>query len=438
MKLALQGLALLSKRFSMLVIAGLAVIGLHPDGWLIDGGERARAPITGSAEPAPSSGLEAGTASERIAYVVKRQGGARKAAKAEAGAKAEAEAKAKAEEDAKLKAEAEAKSKDGMGAAAPPPGTDVQTASQAVPTPPLPEPAPPPPDVWSDAEVIDALRECVRLLGPIAAEIEVEEPLKKGACGAPAPVAVRRIGAIDKVEFRPAVPLNCRMVVALHRWIEQEVQPAARELLGSPVTRILSGSYSCRNRYGLADATISEHAFANAIDISSFTTADGRTVNVLKHWGPTQRDIEARRLAEEKAKAEAKARAAAKSPASTKAGASVLPKDPEGRTLPPLPQRAEIERELKTAQMKLGGKAPHTIPAGKARSSGEGQPKPVVPVSAAAEEEPPPPQERFLRQLHRSACGIFGTVLGPEANEAHRDHFHLDLAQRRSRRSYCR
>jgi hypothetical protein len=38
----------------------------------------------------------------------------------------------------------------------------------------------------------------------------------------------------------------------------------------------------------------------------------------------------------------------------------------------------------------------------------------------------------FLHKLHASACGVFSTVLGPEANEAHRNHLHLDLAQRRS------
>jgi hypothetical protein len=41
-------------------------------------------------------------------------------------------------------------------------------------------------------------------------------------------------------------------------------------------------------------------------------------------------------------------------------------------------------------------------------------------------------KSRFLRKVHESACGIFTTVLGPEANEAHRNHLHLDLAQRRS------
>ena len=36
----------------------------------------------------------------------------------------------------------------------------------------------------------------------------------------------------------------------------------------------------------------------------------------------------------------------------------------------------------------------------------------------------------FLRAVHRSACKAFKTALGPEANEAHRNHFHIDLAER--------
>jgi hypothetical protein len=32
----------------------------------------------------------------------------------------------------------------------------------------------------------------------------------------------------------------------------------------------------------------------------------------------------------------------------------------------------------------------------------------------------------FLRVVHKSACKRFGTVLGPEYNAAHRDHFHLE------------
>ncbi len=42
-----------------------------------------------------------------------------------------------------------------------------------------------------------------------------------------------------------------------------------------------------------------------------------------------------------------------------------------------------------------------------------------------------------LRQMWRAACGPFGTVLGPEANRFHRDHFHFDTARYR-RGPYCR
>ena len=43
----------------------------------------------------------------------------------------------------------------------------------------------------------------------------------------------------------------------------------------------------------------------------------------------------------------------------------------------------------------------------------------------------------ILRKMHQGACGIFGTVLGPESNRFHRDHFHFDTARYRSG-SFCR
>ncbi|WP_440222884.1 extensin-like domain-containing protein [Dokdonella sp. MW10] len=33
---------------------------------------------------------------------------------------------------------------------------------------------------------------------------------------------------------------------------------------------------------------------------------------------------------------------------------------------------------------------------------------------------------RFLHEVHRGACGFFGSALGPDYNTAHRDHFHFD------------
>lgn len=47
-------------------------------------------------------------------------------------------------------------------------------------------------------------------------------------------------------------------------------------------------------------------------------------------------------------------------------------------------------------------------------------------------------ERAFLRDVHGSACGTFRTVLGPESDRHHRDHFHLDLQNRRSGASVCR
>ncbi|MEM8849783.1 MAG: extensin family protein [Pseudomonadota bacterium] len=44
---------------------------------------------------------------------------------------------------------------------------------------------------------------------------------------------------------------------------------------------------------------------------------------------------------------------------------------------------------------------------------------------------------RILRDLWRAACGPFGTVLGPESDRFHQDHFHFDTASYRSG-PFCR
>ena len=44
---------------------------------------------------------------------------------------------------------------------------------------------------------------------------------------------------------------------------------------------------------------------------------------------------------------------------------------------------------------------------------------------------------RALRRVHKTACGPFGTVLGPASDRFHRDHFHFDTAQYRSG-PFCR
>jgi hypothetical protein len=88
------------------------------------------------------------------------------------------------------------------------------------------------------------------------------------------------------------------MAAAFTMWVAHVVQPQAESILGSRVTAITDfGTYSCRTivnsayqKYGkylrFFDETtlMSEHAAANAIDISAFKLANGDTVSVEKHW----------------------------------------------------------------------------------------------------------------------------------------------------------
>jgi hypothetical protein len=48
-------------------------------------------------------------------------------------------------------------------------------------------------------------------------------------------------------------------------------------------------------------------------------------------------------------------------------------------------------------------------------------------------------ERAFLRRLHESACKRFGTVLGPNYNAAHANHFHFDMGKTmKDGSSYCR
>jgi hypothetical protein len=264
-------------------------------------------------------------------------------------------------------------------------------------------------DVWTDAELAAGLRECVRLLAPVAAEVTLEEPIKHGQCGTPAPLLLRSAGTVAKVKLDPPPMMNCRLAAQLSRWVETVLQPAAREVLGSPITRIVgASSYACRNVYNRVDGALSEHATGSAVDMAAFVTADGRTIRIAKDWGPTERDIaEAQRKIAEAAKAATKKQKDAKKPDA----------DPD----------PSIETAAKKARAEEQGNVHKT-----GFKSEPGGRSPTVTATASLKAATTT-EATFLKRLHREACGVFGTVLGPEANEAHRDHFHLDVRERKSR-----
>lgn len=276
---------------------------------------------------------------------------------------------------------------------------------------PATQPVPPPvEDVWTDAQQAAGLRKCLRVLAPIATEVELEVPVKKGPCGMSAPVLLRSVGSSTRVSFSPPPQMNCRLAAQTAQWVETVLQPAAREVLGSRIARIVgASSYSCRNMYSKPDLPLSQHATGSAIDISAFVTADGRTIRVAKAWGPTERDI----LAAQKKAAEAAAKAAAKKKDSKSTKEDTAAASPEKT------KKSSEEAKVHKAGYKT-----------------DERPQPPVVATATTLTAAKTRESAFLNRLHSGACTVFGTVLGPEANEAHRDHFHFDVKERK-RRGVC-
>lgn len=127
--------------------------------------------------------------------------------------------------------------------------------------------------------------------------------------------------------------MTCPLAKSFAAWAQFAVKPAARQYFGQEVVKIETyGTYSCRNIYGGRSGRLSQHAYANAIDVSGFVLADGRRIMLDGGWNGD-----------------------------------------------------------KTSQ-------------------------------------------DFLRALHKSACRRFGTVLSPDYNAAHYNHFHMDM----SGNGYCR
>ena len=124
---------------------------------------------------------------------------------------------------------------------------------------------------------------CGALIARLGVEATPLAPVEEGRCGIPAPVAVSGLagGAVD---FTTKAILDCDLAETLAEWTRDKVQPVALQTLGHPVTGYrIAASYACRNRDGLADAKLSEHASGNAIDISAFRV-DGKWIAVGPGW----------------------------------------------------------------------------------------------------------------------------------------------------------
>jgi hypothetical protein len=127
-----------------------------------------------------------------------------------------------------------------------------------------------------------------------------------------------------------------------------------------------------------------------------FVLADGKKVDVTHGWGPTQRDLIAA----------AKAKKAAPGTTDSLAEQKSKPKD------------------ATTEVVKVS------------TSSASNSATAASPSPASADESPAATEAKFQRLAHDGGCKIFSTVLGPEANDTHRSHLHMDLQDRKT--SVCR
>jgi len=207
---------------------------------------------------------------------------------------------------------------------------------------------------WTEAEIAEAKAKCSEALSPLTLNYEPLPPIKEGLCGAPAPILLKSLGRDPEIALDPPATVTCTLAKALSAWLSESVQPHAKALFNSPVTKLHVGSYTCRNRNGGADLPLSEHALANALDISDFVLASGERIAVVDSW----------------------------------------PSDN-----PPLPM-PNPDRVSSISSVKR--------------------------VSVSLED----PERVFLKSVRDDACGIFGTVLGPGADEAHKSHLHLDMKER--------
>jgi hypothetical protein len=150
-----------------------------------------------------------------------------------------------------------------------------------------------------------------------------------GGCNARGAVRLSDIGT----PITNTGAITCPLARNFAAWVRNAVKPAARQIYRQEIVRVETfGTYSCRNIYGGRSGRLSQHAFANAIDVSAFVLADGQRITLLQGWH------------------------------------------------------------------------------GDSRS------------------------QQFLRLIHTSACRRFPTVLSPDYNAAHANHFHLDM----SGQNFCR
>jgi hypothetical protein len=164
---------------------------------------------------------------------------------------------------------------------------------------PLPRPRPP---IWAEpqsfleaagpdfnsADVTSEPSECRRRLETIAAIEPVPRLIGPEACGGGDMIrlSVVRLTNGARVEIKPAPVLRCAMAESLAAWIRDEAAPRLSKI-GAALRRVDTyDDYECRGRNRVVGAKLSEHGKGNAIDVRSFTLADGHVIGLTDMTAP--------------------------------------------------------------------------------------------------------------------------------------------------------
>ena len=78
---------------------------------------------------------------------------------------------------------------------------------------------------------------------------------------------------------------SCPLAVGYALFEVHGLQPVAQRVFGQPVARVEHlGSFACRNVYHRPQGRLSQHATANALDISGFRLKDGQRIVLARDW----------------------------------------------------------------------------------------------------------------------------------------------------------
>jgi hypothetical protein len=114
-----------------------------------------------------------------------------------------------------------------------------------------------------------------------AATLPTKRAREGHECGAPQVVVYR--GPVNGVRWSSAPIVTCGMALALARF-EAVLQEESEKFFQQRIARIEHlGTYACREmaRYDW----VSEHSYANAIDLSVFQLQNGRKISVERSFG---------------------------------------------------------------------------------------------------------------------------------------------------------